>query len=339
MAVSDKSKIKKTKFFLLYDSEGNPSEFLLGLKSIYQGANRDVYNLFQDIGFSDLPSGISSKQVWQMAHGRGRKRQINQEHYIFLKKQFFPEFLPNSIAQHSDSVTISPQFKIRALQNIRLSQRPLEDNFKEAKLIPRKLTPEKLIEILNGKDRTIPKTYYDFIKENFYEVGFDVSIRNKTILLPVTQSFKTRIKRNIRWSESNLEDHFRNDDLVPEGLTQENLINWLASDNLEFPSQYIEFIKKNWWSIFSSQSSMKPIKPEVIVVNKQVADLIINEVHRTGIPFTKALKLAEKIPKGLLPRTIRSWFQLRHKCYPVAKKEYVDFVISLYQSLPDQKKL
>jgi hypothetical protein len=80
---------KKTEFLPLYDGDGNPTEILLGLRSIYEDSNFNAYSLFQNISFNRIPYGLSSKQVWQIAHRKGKKRKILREHYNFLKSHFF----------------------------------------------------------------------------------------------------------------------------------------------------------------------------------------------------------------------------------------------------------
>jgi hypothetical protein len=342
---------KKTEFLPLYDGDGNPTEILLGLRSIYECSGRDVYNLFQYIDFEIIPNGLSSRHVWQMAHGKGRKKKISKEQYDFLKNQFFPiDLLKPSEVKIEDvetkdieiykhvTVPISPQFKIRILKNIRLSEKPINEFFLDDKSVPEGLTAAKLIGILQSQINTIPKSYYDFANRNWYKISPSANPYKLDILVPVTVSYKARILRNIAWSEKPFEEYFQDKKIVPNGLSQEKLIKWLESDSLEFKNSYVEFAKHNWWNITAKKREPKPPKPEVIILNNQIIDKMMNEFHRTGVGIVKALKYVDDLPQGLSPTIVGRWFEKKNRYYPTAKKEHIDFVLSLYRGFPDKVK-
>lgn len=342
---------KKTILLPLYDEEGNPTEILFGLRSIYEDGKFTAYNLFQGINFDLIPNGLSSKYVWQMAHGKGRKKKIPKNHYEFLKNKFLSKDThhPNAVlaeektvkdddAYQGVTIVISPQFKIRTLKSIRLSEKPITDFFLDKELVPEGLTPEKLIDMLQSPVKEIPKSYYDFVKQNWQKINPGKHPNRLNILVPVFASYKKQIARNIERSQKPIEEYFLNKKFVPDGLTAEYLINWLQSDSMELKGAYVEFVTRHWWNIIAKKTESKPPKPEIIILNDIVMDEMMKEFRRTGIGILKAIKYVDTLPKGLSPRTIKPWFEKKNRYYPTAKKEHMDFILNIYRSLPDKMK-
>ncbi len=55
--------VDKLKFLSLYDDDGNPTEVLLGISSIYLDESRGPHNLFIGVDSLSIPIGLSSIKV------------------------------------------------------------------------------------------------------------------------------------------------------------------------------------------------------------------------------------------------------------------------------------
>jgi len=163
--------------------------------------------------------------------------------------------------------------------------------------------------MLQSSIKTIPKSYYDFASRNWQKINPNINPHILDILVPVTASYKGRIRRNIEWSDKPIEEYFKDRSLVPAGLTQEKLVNWLKSDSLEFKGAYVEFTKNNWWNITAKKRELRLPKPEVIILNNLIIDELMIEFRRTVVGIVKALKYVDNLPKGLSPAIAGRWFE------------------------------
>lgn len=237
-------------------------------------------------------------------------------------------------------ILVSSRFKRRILTNIRLSERSIEEYFIEEKGIPSGITPEELILILQSPESAIRMDCYDFFKKNWWKVKAKDSSLQSDILVPMSPSSKKRLSRNINYSEKPFNDYFLDNKVVPEGLTKENLLEWVKSDSLEIKKSHMVFLMKNWWNIKENNGNRELKLPtsEIVVLDHQIMDKMKAEFRRTGVGILKALKLVDHLPRELAPRAVSSWFSPNRRYKPVAKKEHIDFIFNLYRGIPDKQK-
>lgn len=236
---------------------------------------------------------------------------------------------------------ISSRFKTRILMNIRLSEKPIEAYFIEEKSVPNGMTPAELVHILQSPVSTMQKDYYDFVKRNWWKVKTKAFSLQSDILVPITANSKKRLSKNIKLSREPFENYFINNETLPDGLTKENLLEWIESDCMEIKKTYLEFLMKNWWNIKAKEPSkeMSLPSPDIVVLDSKILEQLMEEFRRTGVGILNVLKLVDNLPKELRPRTVSTWFYPNRKRCPVAKKEHIDFVFNLYRCIPDKKEI
>jgi hypothetical protein len=342
-------------FLNLYDKDGNPTEILITLRKLYIDETHQAYNLFINISCNSIPPGLSSAGIWRLAHGIGRSKKIPKEHYNFLKKHFFSDQSKlirkarNMLTSNAgtlnvctETVLISDALKNRILENMRLSKKDVDFYFKKMKFVPKGLTTEKLLELLNNKETKIRKDYFDFLKRNFkgnyWSTSEDDNISNikDSVPIVVTKRYKARIAMNIEKSGKLIDEFFLDNEKVPDGFTRDLLINWLNSDSFEINPSYKDFITRHWWKVASGGNYSVAKNAEVVILSDQYMSELNSHLKRTGIGVKKALKYADEVPKGLTYRTVDLWLKNKKSHYPKVKKIYADFVLELYKNTPDK---
>ncbi len=138
----------------------------------------------------------------------------------------------------------------------------------------------------------------------------------------ITEELRKFIKHHRERTGLNPSDIMRSD--RPAGLSASMVSSWINLKVRTASPEHVEYVRKAFETAPESR----------VKITKELSRLFLFNRERTGVAVVELLRNAPNRPKGLNATTVQSWLGRVPK---TACKEYVDYVLELWASLPDKK--
>ena len=266
----------------------------------------------------DVPEGLTAEKIQHFCDGRQKKLRRLYFDYIMKKWSEFPD-------AESEVIPLTPEIiDILRQQAARTGKGP-QAILAGARDRPEGLNASSAAGWLKGLSKTVRKVHLEYILKRY-----EMFESNNSEKVPITEDIRLEMRRQIERTGIGPTALLRRAKDKPKGLNAHRIGYWIAGISKTARKDQLDYILNRWKNDpqFFRQASGR------IKLTSEIIEKIEDYWRRTGISIQRLVEFSSDAPPDLNARLVRAWL---YREITSARKDHVDYVLKVLESLPYQR--